>query len=95
MIEVAAFPKNLRNNLALKEFQNQLCFLYVMKPRKKPIKVNVNGASKEDGAKLIIYKNNGGNNQKFKISKVKDNQYTIQSVHSGKWLKSNGTKGEK
>ncbi len=55
--------------------------------------MDVNGASKENGAKLIIYKNNGGNNQKFRITKVKDNQYTIKSVHSDKWLKSGGTKG--
>ncbi len=66
---------------------------YIKSSKKADFVMDVNGASKEDGAKLIIYKNNGGNNQKFKISQVKDNQYTIQSVHSGKWLKSNGTKG--
>lgn len=54
---------------------------------------DVTGSSKEDGAKVIIYKNNNSSNQKFKITKVKDNQYTIQSLHADKWLKSSGAKG--
>ena len=55
--------------------------------------MDVTGSSKEDGAKILIYKNNNNSNQKFKITKVKDNQYTIQSVHADKWLISGGTKG--
>lgn len=67
--------------------------IYYIKPSKNPaFAVDVLSKSKEDGAKLIIYTINGGNNQRFRITRVKDNQYTIQSVHSGKWVKSSGKK---
>ncbi len=68
--------------------------VYYIKASKNPgFIIDVLSKSKEDGAKLIIYENNGGNNQKFRITKVKDNQYTIQNVYSGKWLTSSGSKG--
>lgn len=67
---------------------------YYIKAAKNPEFIfDVTGSSKEDGAKVLIYKNNNTSNQKFKITKVKDNQYTIQSVHAEKWLKSSRTKG--
>lgn len=67
---------------------------YFIKSAKNPdFVIDVDGSSKEDGAKILIYINNNNSNQKFKITKVKDNQYTIQSVHADKWLKSSGTKG--
>jgi hypothetical protein len=55
----------------------------------------VPNSSKKDGTKLIIYTFHGGDNQKFKITRVKDNQYKIQCVHSGMWWKSGGAKGAK
>jgi len=51
---------------------------YFIKSEKNPGFVfDVTGSSKEDGAKILIYKNNNAINQKFKITKVKDNQYTM------------------
>ena len=66
---------------------------YIKASKNANFVINVNSTSKEDGEKLNLYANNGGNNQKFRITKVKDDQYTIQSVYSGKWWKSSGTKG--
>lgn len=54
---------------------------------------DVNGSSTDDGAKVIVYKNNGGSHQQFKLTQIKGNQYTIQNVHSEKWLISKGTVG--
>ncbi len=54
---------------------------------------DVTGSSTEDGAKIVIYKNIGGSNQQFRLTHVKGNQYTIQNVHSEKWLISKGTVG--
>ncbi len=68
--------------------------VYYIKAAKDPcFVIDVNGKSKADGGKLVLYTNNGGNHQKFRITKVKDNQYTIQCVHSGKWWTSSGKKG--
>jgi len=59
----------------------------------KSTRGHINGASKDDGAKLIIYTSHGSENQKFRITRVGDNKYTIQCVHLGKYWKSSGTKG--
>lgn len=68
--------------------------IYYIKASKDPrYVIDVLSKSKGDGAKFIVYQNNGGYNQRFRITRVKDNQYTIQSVHSGKWLTSGGKKG--
>lgn len=54
---------------------------------------DLNGSSTDDGAKVIIYKKSGESNQQFRITQVKGNQYTIQNVHSQKWLVSKGSVG--
>lgn len=41
-------------------------------------------ASADDGANVEIFQNNGGDNQKFRISKCDDVNYTITAVSSGK-----------
>jgi len=48
---------------------------------------------KQIGANLHVYEINGDTHQRFRISRVKENQYTIQNVESGKWWTSDGTKG--
>lgn len=67
---------------------------YIKASKNTKFGIDVTGSSKEDGAKLIVYTIAGQNNQKFKITKVGDNKYTIQCVHSGKWWSSSGTKGQ-
>ncbi len=68
--------------------------VYYIKASKDPkFLVDVNGASKGDGTNLLLYERHGGDNQKFRITKVKDDQYTIQCMHSGKWWTSSGKKG--
>lgn len=68
--------------------------VYYIKSSKDPsFVIDVNGKKKNDGANLILYTNNGGDHEKFRITKVKDDQYTIQCVHSGKWWTSGGKKG--
>lgn len=85
-------PKSIAFAYTSDELEND--GVYYIKSSKNPgFVIDVLSKSKEDGAKLIIYDINGGNNQRFRITKVKDNQYTIQSVYSGKWVKSSGTKG--
>ncbi len=68
--------------------------IYYIKSSNSPqLLFDVNEGSKENGANIIIYTRHGGDNQKFKITKVKDNQYTIKCVHSDKWLTSSKSKG--
>jgi hypothetical protein len=68
--------------------------VYYIKSSKDPsFVIDVNGKKKNDGANLILYTNNGGDHEKFRITKVKDDQYIIQCVHSGKWWTSDGKKG--
>ncbi len=68
--------------------------VYYIKSSKDPsFVIDVNGKKKNDGANLILYTKNGGDHEKFRITKVKDDQYTIQCVHSGKWWTSGGEKG--
>ncbi len=66
---------------------------YIKASKNKKFVVDVPNSSKEDGAQLIIFAYQGNANQKFKISRVSDNKYTIQCVHSSKWWRSSGTKG--
>ena len=94
--EFTFFPADTPESVAFAYTSDELKDdgVYYIKSSKDPgFVIDVNGRSKEDGAKLILYTNNSGANQKFRITKVKDNQYTIQSVNSGKWWKSSGTKG--
>ncbi len=68
--------------------------VFYIKSSKNPnFVIDVSEASRQDGAKLLIYKSNKANNQKFRITKTSENQYTIKSVHADKWIKSSGTKG--
>lgn len=68
--------------------------VFYIKSSKNPnFVIDVSEASRQDGAKLLIYKSNKADNQKFKITKIAENQYTIRSVHADKWIKSSGTKG--
>ena len=48
---------------------------------------------KQIGANLHVNEIKGDTHQRFRISRVKENQYTIQNVESGKWWTSDGTKG--
>ena len=47
---------------------------------------DISNSSKNDGASLIQWDANGGDNQKFKFTAVGPNTYTITPVHSGKCL---------
>ena len=63
--------------------------------------LDVNGASKEDGANVQIWQNGNVSNQRFNIVYVSDGYYKIISEHSGKVLdvlnesKQKGTKIKK
>ena len=59
------------------------------------LSIDVPGSSKVNGTGLIFYTNTTSNNQKFNITNVGGNQYTITTVHSGKNWTSSGVKGEK
>ena len=48
--------------------------------------LDIQGKSKKDGAQMIVYKRNGGNNQKYQLYLQSDGTYGIKSVNSGKWL---------
>jgi len=48
--------------------------------------LDITGASKDNIANLEIWKNNGGNNQKFEVKSVGDGYYTLRAVHSSKYL---------
>ena len=52
--------------------------------------LDMNGASKANGAQMIVWGKNGGNNQKFTFLKQKDGSYVVKSVNSGKVLDVNG-----
>jgi hypothetical protein len=67
---------------------------YIIKASKNSkFVIDVPESSKADGIKLIVYQYEGNDNQKFKLSSIGDNKYTIQCVHSGKYWKSSGSKG--
>lgn len=61
---------------------------YMITSLKNPsLSIDVPSSSLEDGVGLIYYPNSNNNNQKFRITKVRENQYTITAVHSGKnWV---------
>jgi len=67
---------------------------YIRASKNTKFLLDVQGDSKSYGAKFIIYSYHGEDNQKFKVIKVGENKYIIHCFHSGKWLKSSGTKGE-
>ena len=48
--------------------------------------LDIEDASKANGAKLQIYQSNGTNAQKFKVKYLNNGYYTIESVNSGKVL---------
>ena len=48
--------------------------------------IDIEGASKSDGANALIWKSNGDNNQKFQITAVSGGYFKIESVKSGKVL---------
>ena len=52
--------------------------------------LDMNGASKENGAQMIVWGKNGGTNQHFTFAKQKDGSYTIKSVNSKKLVDVNG-----
>ncbi len=59
------------------------------------LSIDVPGSSKVNGSGLIFYTSTTSKNQKFNITNVGDNQYTITAVHSGKNWTSAGVKGKK
>ena len=59
------------------------------------LSIDVVGSSMVNGSGLIFYTSTTSKNQKFNITNVGDNQYTITAVHSGKNWTSAGVKGEK
>ena len=59
------------------------------------LSVDVPGSSKVNATGLIFYTSTATNNQRFNITNVGGNQYTITAVHSGKNWTSPGTTGEK
>ncbi|NLE25706.1 MAG: RICIN domain-containing protein [Clostridiaceae bacterium] len=95
--EFTFFPSDAPKSVAFSYTSDDLTSdgVYYIKASKSPNFVfDVMSRSKDDGAKLVIYNNEGGKHQRFKITRVKDNQYTIQSVNSGKWITSSGEKGK-
>ena len=52
--------------------------------------LDMNGASKENGAQMIVWGKNGGLNQQFTFALQSDGSYTVKSVNSGKLLDVNG-----
>lgn len=48
--------------------------------------IDVSGASKEEGASVIIYKTGGGANQRWSFEKQNDGSYLIKSESSGLYL---------
>ena len=48
--------------------------------------IDVEGASKEQCANIIVYESNNANNQKFNVKYIGDGYYTIASVHSNRLL---------
>lgn len=66
---------------------------YIKASKNQNFAIDINQASKENGAKLILYSKKDSNNQKFRITNVSGNTYKIQCVHSGKWWNSSGSKG--
>ena len=48
--------------------------------------LDIQGASKKDGAQMIIYKRNNGANQRYQSYLQSDGTYAIRSVNSKKWL---------
>ncbi len=48
--------------------------------------LDIQGGSKKDGAQMIVYKRNGGANQKYQFALQSDGTYAIRSVNSKKWL---------
>lgn len=69
--------------------------IYFIKSAKDPnYALDVSGASTVAGGKIIINRANGGNSQKFTITKVGDNKYKINNLNSGFELSSSGVKGK-
>ena len=48
--------------------------------------LDIQGKSKSNGAQMIVYKRNGGANQKYTLYLQSDGTYAIKSVNSGKYL---------
>ena len=59
------------------------------------MRLDINGASKENGANAQIYKSNNTNAQKFTFKHLGDNYYSITCVASGKALDVNGGSSKK
>ena len=55
--------------------------------------LDVYGASKDDGANVIQYSQNGGMNQQFDVQSLGDGTYSIRPAHSGKSLDVSGWNG--
>ena len=54
--------------------------------------LDIHGVSKEPGARVELYQNNGGKNQKFAIREEEDGYYSITAMHSGLLLTADGSK---
>ena len=48
--------------------------------------IDVEGASRDNAANVLLYHNNGGFNQRWYVSRDKNNLFTITSINSGKSL---------
>ena len=48
--------------------------------------LDIQGGSKKDGAQMIVYKRNGGDNQRYQAYLQDDGTYAIRSLKSKKWL---------
>ena len=61
--------------------------IYIIKSTiNKNYAIDVNGASKENGANIQLYTSNGTDAQKFNVKYLNNGYYTIESVNSGKVL---------
>ncbi|TVX93232.1 RICIN domain-containing protein [Paenibacillus agilis] len=60
--------------------------VYMIRNRGSQKVLDVFSASKDNGANVQQYENNGGDHQKWKLEKQADGSYTFAAVHSGKLL---------
>ena len=57
---------------------------------KSSLVLDIEGVSKRDGARMIVWTRTGGLNQKFRFVALNDGTYAIRCVHSGKYVAVDG-----
>ena len=52
----------------------------------KTLVLDIQGKSKENSARMLVYERNDGKNQRFRFEAMSDGTYLIKCVHSGKYV---------